>query len=189
MLFRSNLKIATKEDLARFQKNQTPVITYGYGKNGPLRQESIPYSLRGNLVEPNPGGFGSKSFNISIEGSQNICSGDSGGPTYAIEEGFIYYIGPTSGTRRPSCLAEPIKDPGFFGGTPLAYKLDLFQKAQEEVARFEAAEAKLADAANSKVSTKPAPKKQTTVTCIKGKTVKKITAVTPRCPSGFTKKN
>ena len=30
--------------------------------------------------------------------------------------------------------------------------------------------------------------KKTTITCIKGKTVKKVTAVNPKCPSGYKKK-
>ena len=29
---------------------------------------------------------------------------------------------------------------------------------------------------------------KTTVTCIKGKTVKKVTGINPKCPSGFKKK-
>ncbi len=38
-----------------------------------------------------------------------------------------------------------------------------------------------------KMTQKPAPAK-TTITCVKGKTVKKITAVGPKCPVGFKKK-
>jgi hypothetical protein len=37
----------------------------------------------------------------------------------------------------------------------------------------------------------PTPKpvqKKTTITCVKGKTTKKVTAVKPACPSGFKKK-
>ena len=35
---------------------------------------------------------------------------------------------------------------------------------------------------------KPVQKK-TTITCVKGKTTKKVTAVAPKCPSGFKKKS
>jgi hypothetical protein len=35
---------------------------------------------------------------------------------------------------------------------------------------------------------KAAPKKSSTLTCIKGKTSKKITGVNPKCPAGFKKK-
>jgi hypothetical protein len=37
-------------------------------------------------------------------------------------------------------------------------------------------------------SAKPAIIKKTTITCKKGKTSKKVTAVTPKCPSGYKKK-
>jgi hypothetical protein len=31
-------------------------------------------------------------------------------------------------------------------------------------------------------------KKKSTITCVKGKTIKKVTAVSPKCPAGFKKK-
>lgn len=34
-------------------------------------------------------------------------------------------------------------------------------------------------------STKSTPSKKTTITCVKGKTAKKVTAVQPKCPSGY----
>ena len=34
----------------------------------------------------------------------------------------------------------------------------------------------------------PNSENKTTITCVKGKTVKKITAVKPTCPAGYTKK-
>jgi hypothetical protein len=37
-------------------------------------------------------------------------------------------------------------------------------------------------------SAKPAAAKKTTITCIKGKTSKKVTAVKPVCPVGYKKK-
>jgi hypothetical protein len=41
--------------------------------------------------------------------------------------------------------------------------------------------------ATSKASTKPAAKK-ITITCVKGKTTQKVTAIKPVCPKGYTKK-
>jgi hypothetical protein len=38
------------------------------------------------------------------------------------------------------------------------------------------------------VSAKPAAAKKTSITCIKGKTSKKVTAVSPTCPKGYKKK-
>jgi hypothetical protein len=34
----------------------------------------------------------------------------------------------------------------------------------------------------------PMALKKTTITCVKGKTTKKITAINPNCPSGYKKK-
>jgi hypothetical protein len=36
---------------------------------------------------------------------------------------------------------------------------------------------------------KPVVAKKTTITCVKGKTTKKVTAVKPKCPTGFKKKS
>jgi hypothetical protein len=38
------------------------------------------------------------------------------------------------------------------------------------------------------VTPKSATSKKTTITCIKGKTIKKVTAVNPKCPSGYKEK-
>jgi hypothetical protein len=57
------------------------------------------------------------------------------------------------------------------------------QKAKQE------AEAKAA--AEQKAKQEPATKasqKKTTITCVKGKTTKKVTAVSPKCPTGYKKK-
>jgi hypothetical protein len=34
----------------------------------------------------------------------------------------------------------------------------------------------------------PAPAKRITITCVKGKTSKKVTGTAPKCPAGFKKK-
>jgi hypothetical protein len=36
--------------------------------------------------------------------------------------------------------------------------------------------------------TKPLAAKKTSINCVKGKTTKKVTAVNPKCPSGYRKK-
>ena len=40
----------------------------------------------------------------------------------------------------------------------------------------------------SKIPPKPLVIKKITITCVKGKVIKKITALLPKCPSGFKKK-
>jgi len=221
----TNLKIASAEDLARFRLDRAPVITYGYGLTRYDKSSFTPMSLTAHLEEPNPGGWGEFTFNISVEGNQNVCSGDSGGPTYVVDGGLMYYLGPTSGTRRPSCLQVPMTSSGFYGGTALTYKIDLFYQAQkiaaEEMLKAKqaaeakavadkvaadlkakeeaeakaaadkaAAELKVKQEADAKAAAaaKAAALKKTTITCIKGKLTKKVTAVKPVCPAGYKKK-
>ncbi len=43
--------------------------------------------------------------------------------------------------------------------------------------------------ANPSSTSKPPVAKKTTITCVKGKTTKKVTAVAPKCPSGYKKKS
>ena len=40
----------------------------------------------------------------------------------------------------------------------------------------------------SVTNTSPSKSKKVTITCVKGKTVKKVTAVSPKCPAGYKKK-
>jgi hypothetical protein len=37
-------------------------------------------------------------------------------------------------------------------------------------------------------ATKTVAARKTSITCVKGKTTKKVTAVSPKCPAGFKKK-
>ena len=40
-------------------------------------------------------------------------------------------------------------------------------------------------AADKVAAAKAAAKKKTTITCVKGKLIKKVTAVKPKCPTGY----
>ena len=51
-----------------------------------------------------------------------------------------------------------------------------------------AAEAKAKQEAETEAKTKAALSKKITITCVKGKLSKKVTAVKPKCPAGYTKK-
>ena len=50
-----------------------------------------------------------------------------------------------------------------------------------------AAEAAAAEAAEA-AAEKAAAQKKTSITCVKGKTITKVTKVNPVCPKGYTKK-
>jgi hypothetical protein len=58
-------------------------------------------------------------------------------------------------------------------------------KAKQDADAKAAADLKAKQDAAAKAS---AANKRTTITCVKGKTTKKVTAVSPKCPSGYKKK-
>jgi len=60
------------------------------------------------------------------------------------------------------------------------------EKAAAELKAKQVAEAKVA--ADKLAAAKAAALKKKTITCVKGKLTKKVTAVKPVCPSGYKKK-
>jgi hypothetical protein len=71
-------------------------------------------------------------------------------------------------------------------------ELEAQTKAAAELKALQEAEEKAAadQKAKQEAATKPATviKKKSTITCVKGKTTKKVTAISPKCPSGYKKK-
>lgn len=182
----SNLILASKDDIARFRSSQVTAITYGYGRNRFTSDPLItPRKMEGRFEMPNLGGYGELAFNLEIFGNQNVCSGDSGGPSYVIENDSLYYVGPTSGSRRPSCIEVSEKSSGFYGGTPLAFKNDLLVEAKRSLLEIKELEELKA---TQEAAAKAAANKKITITCVKGKLSKKVTAVKPVCPKGYVKK-
>ena len=78
--------------------------------------------------------------------------------------------------------------------TDLSQDVDLFSEWNQWVKGFLADKAASDKAASDKAasdkaaSDKAASLKKTTITCVKGKLTKKVTAVNPKCPSGYKKK-
>ncbi len=68
----------------------------------------------------------------------------------------------------------------------LKAKQEAEAKAAAELKAEQEAEAKAA--AELKAKQEAEAKKKSTITCVKGKTVKKVTAVKPKCPAGYKKK-
>lgn len=117
------------------------------------------------------------------------CSGDSGGPITTTYNGALLYLGQgLNGANVYACGAgytkEPkMNDPQSFGYfSPVHRHLDLIKEAEAFVAQQSAP-----IASTKKTVTTPNLKK-TTITCTKGKLIKKVTAVKPKCRAGFKKK-
>ena len=110
--------------------------------------------------------------------NQKGCSGDSGGPITTMYQNEMLYLGQgLSGSNVYACGAGSSKtkenDANSFGYFSPVYKhLDLISQAEALVKLEPATKSK------SKVS----------ITCTKGKMVKKVSGANPKCPAGYKKK-
>ena len=132
-------------------------------------------------------------------GKTGMCAGDSGGSLTTTYNGKLLYLSNigTGGNTYGCGLGGGYDGKGGFQHSPQIYKQsDLIKQAEKFVAEQIAiedaaakakaeAEAKAVEAAAKAVGAAP---KKTTITCVKGKTTKKVTAVKPKCPSGYKKK-
>ncbi len=136
-----------------------------------------------------------------------MCAGDSGGSLTTTYNGKLLYLSNigTGGNTYGCGLGGGYDGKGGFQHSPQIYKqADLIKQAEkfvaEQIAIEEAvakskAEAEAKAAAELKAQQESearakaaAANKKTTITCVKGKTTKKVTAVNPKCPSGYKKK-
>jgi len=137
------------------------------------------------------------------------CDGDSGSGFYLQRGSTKVYLGPAGAhsVGIPNCGM-----PGYWGEFGNAYAiepvykhLDLIEEAealvQEIIKRNEKAKAETEAEAKAKAEAEAkakaeaeakakleAFKKRSTITCVKGKLIKKVSAVNPKCPKGYKKK-
>jgi hypothetical protein len=123
-------------------------------------------------------------LNTSVApGMPNMCDGDSGaGYTKLLSDKYIYLGAAGAGgknqhnceTYQPALNSEAIN-----GADPVYLFTDLIAQAEKYVVDNPYVEPKTESTGfNNK----------TTVICVKGKTTKKVTGLTPKCPKGFKKK-
>jgi hypothetical protein len=139
----------------------------------------------------------------------DTCSGDSGGAVTTTLSGQQYVIGIITGAP-PSINCSQIEKGGYFTSFTMLnrYTNILFMAASEvmELQRIENtslldqfnSEKKLLEEKYAGLSNELAIaraeisklklKIPTTITCIKGKSIKKVTGVNPKCPAGYSKK-
>ena len=122
-------------------------------------------------------------------GKTGMCAGDSGGSLTALYNGKLLYLSNIgTGWWTYGCGANGGYDgKGGFQYSSQIYKhKDLIRQAEAFVAeQVLGEEAKAKAEAEVKASNK---KVKVTIQCVKGKLIKKVSAVNPKCPKGFKKK-
>lgn len=120
-------------------------------------------------------------------GKTGMCAGDSGGSLTTIYNGKLLYLSNigTGGWTYGCGMNGGYDGKGGFQYSSQIYKqLNLIRQAEAFVAEqiaIEEAKAK----AEAETSSK---KVKVTIQCVKGKVMKKVSAVNPKCPKGYKKK-
>ena len=203
-------RTATREEVTQWVTNQETVFGIGYGQRnyqGDQNQpgmyfatlRSIPNKVQdfAELNDPmNP--------YMHIQGkciSMTMpCAGViSGSPLWIVKNGESIYIGAASAVSGPFAKIAPTDplwtDPFWSINAQVEYYTaqafpDVIEAANKFLAEQVILEEKTAAdlKAKKEAEAKAAALKKTTITCIKGKTVKKVTALKPVCPAGYKKK-
>jgi secreted trypsin-like serine protease len=179
--------IASSEDIERFRLTRPLAITYGYGTSAdspamsstPKKMKNVFVQNRGNSTEV---------FTVEyLSSSSYMCGGDSGGPTFVVENNKFFYVGPTSSGSREGC-ARGLIGTFVLNGTALAYRTELLETAKlAALSLWQLEESKKKEDAEN-VAKKQLSKRKKVVTCVRGASQKRVVGLNTKCPVGYKKK-
>jgi len=195
------VEVATVEKVKQLTSSSTLVTNIAYGKQLPTDSDDglpsrspkyaqfplVPYETVKKEFDMALSLSGKKKYNMTIHvlqvpGGPSTCSNDSGSPFYVKENDTIFYLGPLSNGIGgiPNCSGKPWADSKMYMGSVAAYDyLDLIAEAEKYVADNPYIEPKSKSAGfNNKI----------TITCVMGKSAKKVSGINPKCPAGFKKR-
>ena len=203
----SNVKIASllsKPMLDELLSKETFVSTAGYGLQSKEERDSVNYAAR--FVEPKSAKYKiipfAQGMNVVNEyknkwrrnyfqedvvfmeipkNGPSPCDGDSGSGFYLDSNDVFTYLGVThANIGVPNCLNEEWGSSGGIAAfRPVFLDSDLINQADRYVADNPYIEPKSKSAGFTN---------KITITCVKGKTTKKVSGMAPKCPVGFKKK-
>lgn len=179
----SPLSIASLEDISRWTSAGDSITHIGYGCTAlvdkpPCKPTSPTPNQFTTTFEKNlPSQFLTlkpQTFSMTkISVGKTICGGDSGSPVLKIHEGNWIYVGAQSSSNGAGCTPTCEINCVATQGLP-AVNLEMVQEAFASV--------------NTPVTSQKTVQKKVTITCVKGKSTKKVTALKPVCPNGYKKK-
>lgn len=187
--------IATQEQIDSYIKNKTLVSTVGYGRQSsshgnndmtvpqyaefPLESLDIVKSILNSNQY-----YGMKIHTIQTPGGPSTCSGDSGSAIYVKNNEDYIYLGPLAwGVGMfPNCSGKGWQSNVMYVGSVATYEyIDLIKEAEDYVAKQNIVTTPTPIAS-------PLPKKPTikiSIKCYKGKEIKTIYGINPKCPKGY----
>lgn len=188
------LEIAKLEDVKKWMSEESSITHLGYGctqlvdsppcgATSPVPNQLI--TVFGKEIPPQFSSLTPGTFSVTkISVDKTICGGDSGSPILKEVSGKTIYVGSQSSSNGAGCTKTCNIVCVATQGLPGA-NVELVESAFQYVATVSSTATPL----NEKVTPIPTPTlKKSTITCIKGKLVKKVTATVPKCPTGYKKK-
>jgi len=194
----NKIKIPSKDEFETLVQMQSEVTIIGFGKQydgdnrdkrpsarakfGLITQQEADKTINEYRSKWNRSGLYTPTGHFKIPtGKVTPCDGDSGSPIFLQDSETRWYLGAASYILgSPNCGKG---EWGVHGGIQSFYASyqseDLIKLAEKYAADNPYVEPKTNNAGfNNK----------TTITCVKGKSSKKVTGLTPKCPKGFKKK-
>ena len=179
------IEIANESEVNSIKQNGSFIEHYGYGFQSPGLGNGLPYLIKlsahplGSARYANNPAENSKTISTNETGTKAICSGDSGSPWYSVIDGKLKLVATTVGGS--GCGNGSVN--GTMGTLVYPY-LDLMER------EWQSYKSSLLE-----ISPSPAPSpsqvgkkgNDKSITCIKGKTTKKIRSPIPKCPAGYKK--
>jgi hypothetical protein len=198
---RNTVKIATQEQIENFKRNHSSAVMVGYGlQNLEMRQKSnngmnpvdvTPKKINTTFLTdneaqsiiknslPSNGIFTMDAYFAQTPSISSICDNDSGAGWFVEQDKVRYYVGAQStGWGAPNCgNTGNWSTQGAFTAVSAAYKFtNLISEAEQYVKDHPTVVFK---------SSNPLTSGRVTITCVKGKTVKKFSGTNPKCPAGY----
>ena len=210
-------RIATANELLQIKDGKIKLINMGYGclfNNGVYitQNDGNPYrvdGITGTAVNPGHNSFYDKYLEVEYPRGTSLCPGDSGSPILFQADNETVFVGAIVSGRGWEYISRENFTVNAFAGVTVMWPFMDFYATQWSKFLIEEPEIRrselvvltdriiadreiqlIADAQviPSKIPPKPLVIKKITITCVKGKVIKKITALLPKCPSGFKKK-
>lgn len=202
--------IADSSTARKIIESKVPIVLYGYGITG--RQQPASGFPKSMLLRPIEqfllDGFDGKEqtyIGYSQDTSGAACNGDSGGPAVATFNGSRVLVSVHSASA--GVCSEPSTIDSNWGTVPGEYR-SIYEQALSYVSANPSVSSPSPSPTTSaspspsptstptpsstlttKPTSSPNPQRKKTITCKKGKVVKKITAINPKCPRGYIKKS
>ena len=200
-------EFATDDAYKKIRESHSAINIYGFGYMGQIGGVSMfstkLHSAKATIETIGTDGQIHNPFlNMEIANSAKslICVGDSGGPVFTTKDGKLYLLGVNIGV--PTLTEKDLC--GFFnslnnGSTSYFLNinpyLDIYKQVLSEVIANPIPSAQPSNSPgyfalpkqNVETPTKTVLTKKT-ITCLKGKTTKKITGISVKCPTGYKQK-